>query len=1230
MAVEIASAYVNIVPSFRGLDQALQRGFAGSGRRVGDDIAQDMRRADFEGAGRRAGGEFSDGAEGEMDAGGKKSGDGFLGGLGGMLKGGIAGIAVAAAGAFTAAYSEALDVKKARALTQAQLGVSPETAAMLGKQAGQLYANGYGESISEVNAAITTVQGALPDLFGDDLTKITGQVLSFSQAFSVDTADAVQSVNTLINSGLAKDSAEALDLLTAGFQRVPQALQGTLKDSVDEYGQYFNQLGFSGEEAFGALVDASALGEIGIDKTGDAIKEFQILATDGSKSTAGAFEAIGLNATEMSNKILAGGDEAKDATNQIVDGLLGIEDPSAQAQAALALFGTPLEDLGVGKIPQFLGALDGAGGSMADFAGSASEVDSVLGSTTSTFELMYRNIKTQVVDFFVEKVLPAVAELTMWLGEKLAPVVERVGKWFNEKLVPFLQLAWEWFEVNLLPAIQRLFEFLGSTFENFASVIGGLVDFLTGVFTGDWSKAWDGIKTIFGGIWQEIQDLLGLAWEAIVGVIENIGPTIWQWVQDIGAKLPGWGQQLLQWIWDGLQALWPKVVEWFGKLPGWLWDAVTAFVGTTGQWLIDRGFEFLGWLAAGIEAYGPTVLQWFNDLPSMLWNGLVSFVGTAGRWMIDRGSEFFGWLGQGIIDATPGIIAWVFSLPGKIWDAVGSAFSSVQEWGATLMQSMIQGLKDSGPYFVKELVNVITSAASAIGIPIDTILGISGVSVDGTIDNLIASYAKDKALATNYNRVDSSGNVVHRAEGGSVWGPGGPTSDSIPAMLSNGEFVVNAAASARNRSLLEMINADRFATGGLVGGIGKTIGASLMKKIIPLFAKNISEGLSSPTFVGNGNWGPENTSGLAANTAAARDFIMQHWGIRDIGGWSPTGSVSTSDHPKGKALDVMIANYLSAAGIAQGTSVADWFIGNPSAFGTKYVIWRDRINQGGAWSPYSHPSGNNDTLQHRDHVHISFLSGSGEFAGQQPVGDTPKDLLSGLSSAVKAKFSSLFSSSSGGGAADSGGADVDRWRSLGLDVLSKVGAYKGQNLTPFIGQMLNQIRTESSGNPNAINNTDINAQRGDPSIGLLQVIGSTFRAALKGTPFEGLIAAGQRDPRASLTASTLYSLGRYGSLDKAWRGVAYANGGIVPGNAGWGIDSVPAMLTPGEGVFTPPQTKALITHAQALEAGFSGRTPVYIDLGANPHPVVQAIGGMMADAFDEQEFELTVTGAQRP
>lgn len=60
------------------------------------------------------------------------------------------------------------------------------------------------------------------------------------------------------------------------------------------------------------------------------------------------------------------------------------------------------------------------------------------------------------------------------------------------------------------------------------------------------------------------------------------------------------------------------------------------------------------------------------------------------------------------------------------------------------------------------------------------------------------------------------------ASGGYVSGPGSGRSDSIPARLSNGEYVVNARATKQNRALLDAINSGRlpaFADGGLVGRV---------------------------------------------------------------------------------------------------------------------------------------------------------------------------------------------------------------------------------------------------------------------------------------------------------------------------------------------------------------------------------------------------------------------------
>jgi len=77
------------------------------------------------------------------------------------------------------------------------------------------------------------------------------------------------------------------------------------------------------------------------------------------------------------------------------------------------------------------------------------------------------------------------------------------------------------------------------------------------------------------------------------------------------------------------------------------------------------------------------------------------------------------------------------------------------------------------------------------------------------------------AVKANFNQAASHnlGARASRATGGPIFGPGTGTSDSIPAMLSNGEYVVNAKQTARHGSLLAAINsgAPGFAAGGPVG-----------------------------------------------------------------------------------------------------------------------------------------------------------------------------------------------------------------------------------------------------------------------------------------------------------------------------------------------------------------------------------------------------------------------------
>jgi hypothetical protein len=84
------------------------------------------------------------------------------------------------------------------------------------------------------------------------------------------------------------------------------------------------------------------------------------------------------------------------------------------------------------------------------------------------------------------------------------------------------------------------------------------------------------------------------------------------------------------------------------------------------------------------------------------------------------------------------------------------------------------------------------------------------------------------------------GKALGFADGGYVQGPGSSTSDSIPANLSNGEFVINASATKRYRSLLEAINAGKVAKFANGGAVGRNAPRSAPIQLAPSVTQNLA------------------------------------------------------------------------------------------------------------------------------------------------------------------------------------------------------------------------------------------------------------------------------------------------------------------------------------------------------------------------------------------------------
>ncbi len=111
----------------------------------------------------------------------------------------------------------------------------------------------------------------------------------------------------------------------------------------------------------------------------------------------------------------------------------------------------------------------------------------------------------------------------------IGSIADAVTALWNNILKPVI----DWIIQNILPVLVPIFEALWNTICNvfgaITDTIGGiiqtfkgLIDFIVGIFTGDWNKAWEGIKTFFTGIWNAIKGVVSTVWNAIKGIIETV------------------------------------------------------------------------------------------------------------------------------------------------------------------------------------------------------------------------------------------------------------------------------------------------------------------------------------------------------------------------------------------------------------------------------------------------------------------------------------------------------------------------------------------------------------------------------------------------------------------------------------------------------------------------------------------------------------------------------------
>ena len=585
--------------------------------------------------------------------------------ISGALKSAVAGVGVGVglnlSSAIGDSFSKALNSGAAIGKFKASLGEFGEEGAKLAKSAGDLFTKGYADSFDEV----ATVVGSLKRVVAEDLDapgieKLGGQVISMGEAFGGAGEDYVRLAGQLKEQGVTDSVQQGLDLLTVSFQKLPSEIRGDLSDAVSEYSVFTSALGLTTEESFSVLTDAAGRGQFALDKTGDALKELQIRATDMSANSVAAYEAAGLSAEDMAAQVLAGGDQARSAFGDIVDGLLGIKNPTEQANAAIALFGTPLEDLGVDQIPTFLEGLQNMENGMSDVEGAAAKLDeAVTNNLAGKFTALRRGAMKKLVQFMNATLVPAFEHLfnnegVTQLGKRFASMASAIGGAFS---VLFTSLGG--------PGGGGLSGIFDSVVAGLTEVVGGVTAFFNALqsserditssgFAGAMEKIANFLKFDLFPVLQAVAPIVGKVADAFLKAAGVVGKFV--------AFLAG-NQALLAGIFAGIAAVVLAVL-----VPAFVAWATAAGAAAVSTLIAAAPFIAIGVAIAAVAAalvYAYKRFEAFRTVVDLVAEG----ARIAGAWLLEMGNRILAWIQS--IDFGP-----VVAVALEAWDLIATAVSA--------------------------------------------------------------------------------------------------------------------------------------------------------------------------------------------------------------------------------------------------------------------------------------------------------------------------------------------------------------------------------------------------------------------------------------------------------------------------------------------------------------------------------------------------------------------------
>ncbi|MET9848865.1 peptidoglycan DD-metalloendopeptidase family protein [Streptomyces ossamyceticus] len=777
----------------------------------------------------------------------------------------------------------------------------------------------------------------------------------------------------------------------------------------------------------------------------------------------------------------------------------------------------------------------------------------------------------EVVGDLIEALAPTVTLLADALGPILTPILEGLGEVLTTLATEYAAQFKEILE-ELLPVIPELIPPLVNVGKSLGDLLLAIAPLLPQIMllTAQLVTALlPAILPLLPPILQLVDLLVRLAVWAIKKIVLPAIQGLIDYVKDMGRKL----QPFI----DAVK----HVTEWIAKKFQWLYDKL---VGHSVPDLIKK-----------IRDWFNTGKRWIRDIWNSVWDNTIGRVTSASKTVGDKVAGF----ARGVRDRFGDAKRWVSDRWNGLWSGVSKTTTSIRK----TVEGKVRDFKDA-------IVGFFSKAVEGVKTAWEKLRGVAKAPVKFLIQTVFNNGLR-KVWNNTAAKLPGIGEIAEMklpkgfASGGILPGytPGrdvhrfySPTGGLLD--LSGGEAIMRPeVTTAVGRGGINALNA--AARRGGVAGVQSLLNQGLPHRAF--WGGGIWDDLTNNPVtnavkgvVGKGvdllekgaDWARGGVADLAEKAlktllgvkSLTVDTKNQIWS-RLVGNIPVVLADKIVDFIRGKEAEVggggsWIKPVNAAYGTKFGVKGHMWSSGRhtgldfPAAVGTAIkAVAAGRVSSVSRSGPY----GNHLTVDHGSglsslYAHMSEIVAkaretvaAGSLIGRVGATGNVTGPHLHLEARVNGKPVDPMPYLTGGGSAlNTPGSGVQRWAGVVRQALGLV-----DQPSSLVQTTLRRMNQESGGNPRAVNKWDSNWQAGHPSVGLMQVIGPTFRSYAGRFKNKGPFLYGTSiDPLANVYSSMRYALAAYGSLSRAYnRPGGYAKGGFPSvGEFAWVGEEGPELV----------------------------------------------------------------------